>query len=321
MPTPTISVIVPVYGVELYIEACLRSIAAQTFRDFELILVDDGCLDNSIPLAEQYLRTTDLHWRIIHQENAGLSMARQAGIDAALGEWLSFIDSDDTVAPSFLETLYRLTQTYHTEVALVSFQYVSQTTAPTPVSADPGRILSQQEALSGFLTRSLIPLLPAFLLRRRFLSDHRIQSAENCRFSEDMYYMWQIFFAAEKIAVCDTPLYFYFLHSGSIMTASSPEKLLSGYDANKELLDNHPQWFRTFPKAVLILPRWVLGALNTAARISSFSVFLDFAKELDYRSYMKKLLHFPEYRARILAMLLLLSPKLYYALLHRSAIQ
>ena len=66
-----ISVIVPVYGVELYIESCLRSIAAQTFSDFELILVDDGCLDRSVELAEAYLRTTALNWRVLHQENAG----------------------------------------------------------------------------------------------------------------------------------------------------------------------------------------------------------------------------------------------------------
>ena len=63
-----ISVIVPVYGVELYIESCQRSIAAQTFSDFELILVDDGCLDRSVELAEAYLRTTALNWRVLHQE-------------------------------------------------------------------------------------------------------------------------------------------------------------------------------------------------------------------------------------------------------------
>ena len=80
---PKFIVIVPVYGVELYIESCLRSIAAQTFSDFELILVDDGSQDRSIGLAEAYLRSTALTWRIIRQENAGQGIARDHGVREA----------------------------------------------------------------------------------------------------------------------------------------------------------------------------------------------------------------------------------------------
>ena len=114
---PKISVIMPVYGVELYIESCLRSIAAQTFSDFELILVDDGCLDRSVELAEAYLRTTALNWRVLHQENAGQGPARDHGIREARGEYVVCIDSDDTVAPCFLQALYEAA--FETQSAVV----------------------------------------------------------------------------------------------------------------------------------------------------------------------------------------------------------
>ena len=106
---PSISVIVPVYKVEPYIHRCVESIFAQTFTDFELILVDDGSPDNCGSICDDYA-TKDNRVTVIHQDNGGLSDARNAGIDWAFAnsgsEWLTFIDSDDWVHPMYLEVLY-----------------------------------------------------------------------------------------------------------------------------------------------------------------------------------------------------------------------
>ena len=99
---PTISVIVPVYKVEPYIHQCIDSILAQTYTDFELILVDDGSPDNCGMICDEYAKQDD-RIRVIHQENQGLSAARNAGIDIAKGECLTFIDSDDLWEPDKLE--------------------------------------------------------------------------------------------------------------------------------------------------------------------------------------------------------------------------
>lgn len=97
-----ISVIVPVYKVEKYIGECINSILAQTFKDFELILVDDGSPDKSGEICDSYAKN-DNRIKVFHKKNGGVSSARNFGIDKAVGEWLCFIDSDDTILPTYLE--------------------------------------------------------------------------------------------------------------------------------------------------------------------------------------------------------------------------
>ena len=108
---PNISVIVPVYKVEPFLHRCVQSILDQTYRDFELILVDDGSPDRCGELCEEYGRL-DSRVRVLHQENGGLSAARNAGIDWAFANsdsrWLAFVDSDDWVHPAFLQTLCKI---------------------------------------------------------------------------------------------------------------------------------------------------------------------------------------------------------------------
>ena len=94
MNTPTISVIVPVYKVEKYIRCCLDSIVTQTFADWECILIDDGSPDNSGKICDEYAEK-DGRFRVIHQKNAGVSAARNAGLNVAKGAWITFVDSDD----------------------------------------------------------------------------------------------------------------------------------------------------------------------------------------------------------------------------------
>lgn len=97
-----ISVIVPVYKVEKYVGECINSILAQTFKDFELILVDDGSPDKSGEICDSYAKK-DNRIKVFHKKNGGVSSARNFGIDKAVGEWLCFIDSDDTILPTYLE--------------------------------------------------------------------------------------------------------------------------------------------------------------------------------------------------------------------------
>ena len=110
---PQISVIVPVYKVELYIRRCIDSILAQTFSDYELILVDDGSPDKCGAVCDEYAKQ-DNRIHVLHQENAGLSVARNTGIDWTFShsdsKWLTFIDSDDWVHPRYLEALFLAVQ-------------------------------------------------------------------------------------------------------------------------------------------------------------------------------------------------------------------
>ena len=100
-----ISIIIPVYNVEKFLPQCIDSILAQTYKDFELILVDDGSPDGSPAICDSYAQR-DERVRVIHQKNAGVSAARNNGIEHAKGEWISFVDSDDWVEPSYIEDFH-----------------------------------------------------------------------------------------------------------------------------------------------------------------------------------------------------------------------
>ena len=117
---PSISVIVPIYMVEPYLRRCVDSILAQTFPDFELILVDDGSPDNCGQICEEYARL-DRRVLVIHQENRGLSAARNAGIDWVMANsdssWITFVDSDDWIHPNMLKHLFELNRDHGTQIS------------------------------------------------------------------------------------------------------------------------------------------------------------------------------------------------------------
>lgn len=102
--TPTISVIVPVYNAEKYLRRCIDSVLAQTYTDFELLLIDDGSKDKSGEICDEYAQK-DARVRVFHKENGGVSSARNLGLDNAKGEWITFVDSDDWAKPYYIEHL------------------------------------------------------------------------------------------------------------------------------------------------------------------------------------------------------------------------
>ena len=118
-----ISIIVPVYQVEKYIRQCIDSILAQTFTDFELILVDDGSMDNSGKICDEYAEK-DKRIRVIHKENDGLSDARNKGLDNASGNYFMFVDGDDYIAPNMAECLYKKISEAKADIAACNYRYI-----------------------------------------------------------------------------------------------------------------------------------------------------------------------------------------------------
>ncbi len=102
--TPTISVIVPVYNAEKYLRRCIDSVLAQTYQDFELLLIDDGSKDSSGAICDEYV-AKDARVRVFHKENGGVSSARNVGLDNARGEWITFVDSDDWISKDYLKEM------------------------------------------------------------------------------------------------------------------------------------------------------------------------------------------------------------------------
>ena len=143
---PIISVIVPVYKVEPYLARCVDSILAQTYTDFELILVDDCSPDNCGAMCDAYAEQ-DKRIRVIHKKNGGLSDARNVGIEFAKGDYITFIDSDDLVHPQTFELLMQSLKKSEAEISMCGFQRFTDAIPCSHISAeDSWRVISGREA-------------------------------------------------------------------------------------------------------------------------------------------------------------------------------
>lgn len=116
-----ISIIVPVYNVELYLRQCLDSILSQTFKDWECILIDDGSTDSSPSICDEYV-SRDSRFKVAHKINEGLSSARNEALKLAKGEYIGFVDSDDWIEPEMYEVLYSNIKEYNADISMVGYR-------------------------------------------------------------------------------------------------------------------------------------------------------------------------------------------------------
>ena len=212
-----ISVIVPIYRVEKFLPQCIESILSQTFTDFELILVDDGSPDRCPAICDEAARR-DARVRVIHQANAGLSAARNAGIEIARGEWLGFVDSDDYIAPQFYEKLYQTAQRTDADCVMCSVQNVDESGKPidSALMRVADEVKTGQEVLRKIGRDDATPYLTAWnkLYRRKLFNTLRYPAG---RQNEDTFIFAELFHQVQRAACVAEPLFFYRQRAGSIM--------------------------------------------------------------------------------------------------------
>ena len=222
---PLLSIIVPVYDVENYLQKCIDSILAQTFTDFELILVEDGSPDGCPALCDA-AAAKDARIRVLHQKNGGLSAARNAGLDAARGAWIGFVDSDDYIAPEMYETLYKAVQSTGADLALCDYAEVDE--AGVPCQSMHVRLgkkdFTGRELLKN-ATDSMIQPAWNKLYRRAVFAQLRYPEG---KLNEDLFLIPKICLQIQKAVVVPKALYYYVQRGGSIMNGS---KTLRHFDA------------------------------------------------------------------------------------------
>lgn len=314
-----ISVIVPVYRTEAYIEACIRSLCAQTRRDYEIILVDDGSPDRSAQLAEAILRQTDVRRKVIHTENRGVSAARNTGLQAAEGEWVIFVDSDDVVSPDFLTAYARLLQAAP-DSDILSMGYTVCKAAGEPFAdADAAKTLrlTPEEAQQAFFDRTIRFLLPTLLLRRSFLTEHGIRFDEAVRYSEDVQFIWNCLAWNRKPVLHDPAArYRYVLHENSTMTGSDIPKIMTAVDGLDRLLPQITQQL-TPGVAGQLRPRSVLALLHGAARMLSYSDFSNLYESCGGGKAIRAQIRSGKLRFRLPAAALTVCPQIGYRVLRK----
>lgn len=219
-----ISVIVPVYKVEKYINRCVDSILAQTFTDFELILVDDGSPDDCGRICEKYA-ASDSRIHVLHRKNGGLSAARNAGIDWVFkysnSEWLTFIDSDDWVHSKYLEALYHAVLMYQVSVSSCGYQ---ETAGETPAVQAEEINAIKYSAQKYYMENTANATIACGKLYRKSCFE-KIRYPEG-KIHEDEYITYRILFRFRELAVIKAPLYAYFVNQDGITkSAWNPKRM------------------------------------------------------------------------------------------------
>ena len=284
MNYPLVSIIVPVYNTEKYLNRCIDSILAQTFMDFELILVDDGSTDGSGAICDEYAQK-DPRVVVIHQKNKGQAAARNRALDIAQGEYIGFVDSDDYIHPQMYEILLNQARIIHADISVCGYQSVSETKALMPVPNPGCRQWNGRDFLKHCLLNQVDKkpwVLWDKVFRRACFASLRMPEG---RIYEDNAVVYKLIYAAERIADCDEKLYCYCFNENSTVNQNFQKKHLDWLIVLEEML----VFFEKNYDAVLLdkLNRSYLYALEDM--YSKTKLYLQDRKE--EKALRRKLLH------------------------------
>lgn len=266
---PAISVIVPVYQAKKYLEKCVESVKNQSFTDWELLLVDDGCTDGSAELCDQCAQS-DARIRVFHRKkNGGVSAARNLALSEAAGEYIAFLDVDDRYEYRCLETLWKLREQADADTAACAHLNLWPDGTKQPESVLPAGVYEQDGIREGIVARLLgdrltQPVFNGFIWR--YLFSARILKEARLTFEgaylEDELFLMEYFCNARKLAVTEEPLYRYFQNPSSATHKYMPDflKVFTRFMERKtELVRKYdlealrPQWRETSNWAGLLI--------------------------------------------------------------------
>jgi len=253
-----ISVVVPCFQVEAYLKGCIESIMAQSFKDFEVILVDDGSTDSTGKMCDAYAEQYSAI-RVIHKANGGLSDARNAGIEHSNGEYICFVDSDDTLHPDYLGILYRTLIDTDSDISVCAYREVYEPyNGTTPISDMQTVTYSGKEAVRELiLSDKLMNYAWNKLYKKELFSEVRYPVGK-CW--EDIGATYKLFEESSRVTYTNAPLYFYLRRKGSITASNNIRNFLDSYELLNErycsLKDRYPE---------------LCDALRTQLCVSSFN--------------------------------------------------
>lgn len=214
MSEPLISIIVPIYKVEQYIDKCVESILHQSYENIEVILVDDGSPDNCGRLCDEYAKR-DGRIKVIHKENGGLSDARNAGIDISEGDYIGFVDSDDYILPEMYEELYKLLKETDSDIAVCrALKFKDGTEIKKEKTEAGSAVYTGDGILNALFERKIDNYAWNKLYKRELFDDIRYPYR---KIYEDLFTTYKLCAISSSVVVTDDKLYCYRLRDDSIM--------------------------------------------------------------------------------------------------------
>lgn len=241
-----VSIVIPVYNVEKYLGICLDSVLAQQFTNFEAILVDDGSTDGSPAICDEYAGK-DSRFRVIHQQNGGLSHARNTGAKSAAGDYIFFLDSDDCIHPKLLLKLTELAEQYHAALVQTDMEQVPENFSGYEKEIDNDFEVYRFDTIDAFYNIDkdnpkfskdirLITIVAWSKLYRRDLVE-KIPFPEEIKLHEDQMAVHRFIVEAGGMVFCRAPLYFYRTRQGSLITEGWTVKRLTIFECYKDRVE------------------------------------------------------------------------------------
>lgn len=285
-----ISVVVPIYNVEKYLERCVRSLESQSYDNLEIILVDDGSTDSSGKMCDRYAQENE---KIVafHKENGGLSDARNYGMERAKGEYIIFIDSDDYVEPDMMELLISTIGNGDMATCGVYNDYVSAS-IPQYTGEEQSFETDNVTAFKLILEGKLIPATICNKLIRTSIA--KKQSFPKGRRYEDIFYTNELMQNVKTVRVNTRPLYHYVHRRGSITTTpfkAHDMDIIYGYEQTKRLIERYPAIkeaaeFRLFWAYFVVLDRILL--LDSFRRVAQYKSIVSYLKKNTFKIITNK---------------------------------
>lgn len=222
MENPLISVIIPVYNVSGYLKQCLDSVIAQTYRNLEIILVDDGSTDGSGKICDEYAKQ-DKRIRVFHKENGGVSSARNTGLDQAGADYLCFVDADDVILSDYVMYLYKLLTIYQADLSICGYVKLVNINEYKDREKEYIRVYDKQAALKDMMYKHDITGYSCLkLYKKELLND--IYYDEELKVAEDFDFVYKYLLNTEKAVVGSKILYIYRQHEESCMHSDNWKK-------------------------------------------------------------------------------------------------
>lgn len=280
---PLVSVVIPVYNVEKYLRTCLDSVLAQSYKNMQVIVVNDGSPDGSLAIAESY---ADPRLEVVSKPNGGLSSARNFGLARAQGDYLCFVDSDDSLHPDFVRLLMEGISKLQADLAVCGLARFSKDSElysmSQPAQEENWRLYSQNEAITqlygGLLLQQLTVAVSKLYPRRIYKNLHFPEG----RLHEDVAVALPVLLQSERVALTRAPLYHYRCNESSIMATPS-WKHRDGIDFYEEhyrlLSDLH------LPQAKLALLAAFKAGINC---LTEYSANPSYRRDPRYRSLQKR---------------------------------
>lgn len=233
---PEISIIVPVYNVEKYLKRCIDSILNQSFKNFELILVDDGSTDNSGKIVDEY-ESTDKRIRVIHKENGGQGSARNRGLDIAKGNYIGFVDSDDWIHRDMYKCMYKFITEDNTDIVQVGHNIVKEYIPDGKCNLSDIKVTSIDNIIDKFTDCNSFEILPFIfpvnkLYKKEIWEELRFPEG---KFAEDLRIIYKIYFKISKFKSIDFKFYNYYMSSNSSTRGEFNIKKLEDIEAWEEM--------------------------------------------------------------------------------------